>query len=137
MWRKLAATDRSGRRALLHCLLASVLVKPLLSFLTFPSAVRALRIALLLAPLPQTPPDAEETRRWADRVYRRLPFRLSCLERSMVLRSVLGRSGIPSRIHVGLRRGETLAAHAWVTAEDLVLAEEPEVARSFESVLTL
>jgi hypothetical protein len=61
--------------------------------------------------------DAPAARRLARAVGRTLallPTDSRCLVRSLVLTSMLARRGIASRLVVGVRPGESFAAHAWV-----------------------
>jgi hypothetical protein len=47
------------------------------------------------------------------RVFRLLPFKLTCLAESMVLYELLKRHGILNPIRIGIRMGDNLEAHAW------------------------
>jgi hypothetical protein len=66
--------------------------------------------------------DAIRIGQIVDRVGDRLPWRPSCLRRSLAVWRMLSRRGIPSEIHLGVRDPETLEAHSWVT-----VGEEPVV----------
>jgi hypothetical protein len=58
---------------------------------------------------------------------RNLFFRPSCLERSMVLCSLLRSRGIPAELRLGAQKlGERFAAHAWVEFAGAVLSEMDE-----------
>lgn len=65
--------------------------------------------------------DLAEAFRLADRVARaarfHLVFTMSCLRRSLVLRSRLERAGIPSRLVFGAckPRGQSISGHAWLS----------------------
>lgn len=50
------------------------------------------------------------------RTLQALPMDSRCLVRSLVLTAVLARRGIASTLVIGVRPGESLAAHAWVEA---------------------
>lgn len=46
----------------------------------------------------------------------RLPWHSSCLHKAIAAQRLLRRRGLPQEVHVSLRPGEELAAHAWVTS---------------------
>lgn len=50
------------------------------------------------------------------RILSALPMDAKCLVRSLVLSAVLARRGIESKLVIGVRPGESFAAHAWVEA---------------------
>lgn len=57
---------------------------------------------------------------WVDRVMRRAPFlwRYTCLKRGAVLFLLLRRAGRAVRLHIGVRRDESiLRAHAWLVLD--------------------
>ncbi|MFQ5696343.1 MAG: lasso peptide biosynthesis B2 protein, partial [Terriglobia bacterium] len=69
---------------------------------------------------------------WVDAVYRRSPFRPTCLTRSLVLYRILRGRGIPCRLSIGLRRQHaTLDGHAWVGSAFLPEAAAFDVFLSF------
>ena len=47
------------------------------------------------------------------KVLKLMPFRFSCLVRSMAIQDALKRHGIYCPIHIGIRYGDILDAHAW------------------------
>ena len=56
------------------------------------------------------------------------PYRPGCLVRSLALQRLLRRSGIESRLRIGIRKQDaTLDAHAWVEHEGRALLEAPGV----------
>lgn len=64
-----------------------------------------------------------------------LPTDSRCLMRSLVLTALLARRGIDSRLVLGVRRGETFMAHAWVEHGALPLLDPGE--REFERLAEL
>ncbi len=59
--------------------------------------------------------EAMHLARVSEAVGRRWPLRTRCLQRSLVLRWLLGRRGIESRLRVGvLKTDGAMTAHAWV-----------------------
>jgi hypothetical protein len=61
-----------------------------------------------------------------DRLLDRLPFpwRKTCLTRSTVLFHLLGRSGVPVELCIGVRRnGDAFSAHAWLTRDGISYLE--------------
>lgn len=56
----------------------------------------------------------------------------NCLERSIVLSSLLSRRGIPAHLHIGVRlESGSLAAHAWVASCGVVLNDREDELRRF------
>jgi hypothetical protein len=51
----------------------------------------------------------------------RLPFSKSCLVKALVTDVMLRRRGLSSSLYVGVRRGRSLAAHAWVESDGAVV----------------
>lgn len=71
--------------------------------------------------------DAVRARSWAKAVVRageRLPFRTTCLDRSVALWSLLRARRIGGEIRIGVRAGEPLEAHAWVEHAGVVLYDD-------------
>lgn len=68
--------------------------------------------------------------RWAvERSARHVPWRTVCFQKGLALHAMLRRRGIPSKIHYGVRQGpEGLAAHVWVSLDDVVLLGGKEAA---------
>lgn len=59
-------------------------------------------------------------------------WRGNCLERSLVLCSLLARRGIPSELRIGVRvEAGKLKAHAWVTSSGTLLTDSGEDVRPF------
>ena len=51
-----------------------------------------------------------------------LPFPATCLRQSLVLHTLLGRRGVPSRFCVGVaKNGPALTAHAWIECDGIAL----------------
>ncbi|HJX26490.1 MAG TPA: lasso peptide biosynthesis B2 protein [Thermoanaerobaculia bacterium] len=61
------------------------------------------------------------------------PWKVSCLERSLVLQAILSGSGSPPQLKIGVRRdGEALQAHAWVEIEGRPVGEAPDISEHFQ-----
>lgn len=74
---------------------------------------------------------AYATTRAVYRAARRLPY-ATCLPRSLTLWYLLRRQGVPSDLHVGVRReSDTFAAHAWVEYQGRALGEGNAVRTRF------
>jgi Transglutaminase-like superfamily len=59
-------------------------------------------------------------------------YRAKCLERSLVLRWILGRQGVDARIIFGARKAEEeMQAHAWVEVDGVSLDEDHDSPRQF------
>jgi Transglutaminase-like superfamily len=61
---------------------------------------------------------------WAvDAAGRHVPGRTTCLTRAMTVQAMLARDGHPSRLHVGVVRGQQgrLEAHAWVECDGRII----------------
>ena len=62
----------------------------------------------------------------------RVPFRVACLPRSIVLWRLLRREGIPCELRLGARSGGgPFEAHAWVECGGVALAEDPDHLASY------
>ena len=76
------------------------------------------RLTCASSPVPDEAAAAYAYRRllrFVDVAYDVLPLPGTCLRRSLVLYGLLERRGVPSRVRFGVeKRGEALAAHAWV-----------------------
>jgi hypothetical protein len=109
--------------------------------LVTPVWVRGGRLRTLLQqtrPVPGERRDPERTLRAARSALRLLarlplsPWRNTCLYRSVAVCRCLRTAGVPARLRIGVRAGETgggnVAAHAWVESEAAVAAGilEPE-----------
>jgi hypothetical protein len=73
---------------------------------------------------------------WAvTRAARHVPFGAVCLPQAMAAKMMLARRGIPSVMHFGTMRGETLslAAHAWLDAAGVEVTGYP-VETSFTEI---
>ncbi|HEX9780872.1 MAG TPA: lasso peptide biosynthesis B2 protein [bacterium] len=136
MWRALRSLSGPERRLLVE-----------LGFATFRTLVR-LRLrradcalaSFLSAPAPaawsSSPADADGVASLAARFFRRIPVRLSCLERAIILRRVLARRGIPAELKIGVAKpGAELQAHAWLVCEGRILLDGPDLCARFPAVL--
>ncbi len=101
---------------------------------------------LVRSEAPPTPDDsADRAMRLAwsvDAIARRVPWRASCLHRSLVLWWVLRRVGIDSDLRIGVRRSRGVADpggaddgalefHAWIEHDGRVINDRPDVGTSF------
>ena len=61
-----------------------------------------------------------------------LPFRLTCLHRSLAAWWLLARRGIASDLRIGVRKdGDQLQAHAWVECEGVPTGDRTDGGRAF------
>lgn len=86
---------------------------------------------------PLRPGDERKARRvaWAvAAAARRVPFAAVCLPQALAAKLMLGWRGIPTTVHVGVRRsgGHELAAHAWLSSGPLVLTGRTEAPQYVE-----
>jgi hypothetical protein len=59
--------------------------------------------------------DLDRTARIVEALFRRYPFRASCLKKSLVLVCLVRRRGLPAELRIGVTKaGDRLLAHAWV-----------------------
>lgn len=59
--------------------------------------------------------DLARAARLVEGLFRRYPFRASCLKKSLVLLRLARRRGIPAQLRIGVRKdGRELLAHAWI-----------------------
>lgn len=83
----------------------------------------------------ELPPEAAGA--WVIRMHRlvgiaarRHLYPMTCLRRSLVLRWLLGRAGIPTALRLGVRReGKALEAHAWVEYAGQPVGEPEDLER--------
>ena len=76
--------------------------------------------------------------RLAQAVFRRYPFNLTCLKRTLILLALLRRRGLSADLKIGVTKaGRTIHAHAWVEQEGEVFLDDAEFARGFEGVISL
>jgi len=63
------------------------------------------------------PVDDSALAAWVDRILVHLPWpwRRTCLRRAVVLYALLRHAGRPVQLWIGVRRGEDVTAHAWLT----------------------
>ncbi len=70
--------------------------------------------------------------RAVERAARRHYADMNCLRRSLALRRLLARRGVPSRLHLGVRpQGGEIEAHAWVSSGGTVLNDTADVAERY------
>jgi hypothetical protein len=134
MLRKLRAGLNLSRqeRAIAARAWARLLVADLLlRFLPLP------RVQKLLAARPrrrrgETAVPASRVLRAVDLAARHHLYPMHCLQRALVLQSMLGAYGVHTDLRLGVRReaGE-LRAHAWIEHEGQPLGESPDVEREF------
>ena len=76
--------------------------------------------------------------RMVDIAARHLPWRPTCLPRSLVLWFLLRRQGVPAELRIGVqKRQQRLEAHAWVEVDRRVVNDTPDIAAEyppFESI---
>ncbi len=76
--------------------------------------------------------EARRLARVTDAVARRFPFRTRCLQRSLVLVSLLRQRGVSGRLRIGVRRrAEGVTAHAWVEVARSPVNDSPEHCSEF------
>lgn len=70
--------------------------------------------------------------RWIEAAARHHVIRAHCLQRSLVLHHWLQEEGLPSALHIGVRRADgALKAHAWVQVGGYVLNDRPVTVAAF------
>jgi hypothetical protein len=63
---------------------------------------------------------------------------MRCLPRSLALLRMLDRRGVPAALRIGVRkRGEQVAAHAWVEVGGVALGEPEDVEKRFAPLLEI
>ncbi len=56
----------------------------------------------------------------------------TCLRRSLTLKCMLQRRGIPADLRIGIRKnGTQIAAHAWIEHTGTVINDSPDIATSY------
>jgi len=125
-WRKLAELSWADRRLLARA--AGMLAH---AKLALPSVdFRADREAVAAGARKPSPVELARARAVARLVgvaASRVPFRVACLPRSIVLWRLLRREGIPCELRLGARSGGgPFEAHAWVECGGVALAEDPD-----------
>ena len=88
---------------------------------------RVRRLLSRSRPIAARTDDAMRARSWAKAVVRagqRLPFRTTCLDRSVALWLLLRARRIGGEIRIGVRPGEPLEAHAWVEHAGVVVYDD-------------
>ena len=68
----------------------------------------------------------------AERAARHHLLPMNCLRRSLAQQRLLRRRGIPSRLHLGVRKGEEgIEAHAWLSNGHRILNDTPDVTKRY------
>jgi len=93
-----------------------------------PDAVGALRTSGSASP----PEDPQRLARAVVRTLAVLPTDSRCLVRSLTLTGVLARHGMHGAVVLGVRPGETFAAHAWVELDGQPLLAQGDFERLVE-----
>jgi hypothetical protein len=63
---------------------------------------------------------------------RHLPWRPTCLPRSLVLWFLLRRQGVPAELRIGIQKHDRqLEAHAWVEVDQRVVNDTPDIAARY------
>lgn len=74
---------------------------------------------------PERQGEAESLARWVGVAARHHLYPMRCLTRSLVLWRLLARRGIPSELHIGVRKeASELLAHAWVECAGRPVGED-------------
>ena len=137
MWHRLRALTRREWGALLETALVCVGVELGLRALPLPRFLGMLR----RYPTRSHPSPAVQTaelQRLAAAVFRRAPWRMTCLKQALVLLVLLRRRGLPATVRIGLAtHGDALRAHAWIEHRGRVLLDDPAIARQFPGVMSL
>lgn len=133
--------DRTQRQALCRAVLLVPLITLLLRLWGFEKTCSLLRSRLLssLLRVRVRPDDEQSILAVAQSVNRAARYgglaRVSCLQKSMVLWSLLYNSGIESSIEIGVRSAAgKMEAHAWVTSRGAVINERCDVATAFRPI---
>lgn len=80
------------------------------------------------------PAPTERLARIVDRLGQGVPWRTTCLHRSLTLAWMLRERGIPAEMRIGVGKdnaAEALLFHAWVEIDGLVVNDSPDVADRF------
>ena len=122
-WRRLAALNSEERRTLFAATARLIASRLLLS------VIGVSRTRRLLAPTHQGRSDrarAELVARAVLRAAHHLPLGTNCLDRAVALWWMLSAHGVGATLQIGIRKNddETLAAHAWVEHDSVVLLDE-------------
>jgi len=68
----------------------------------------------------------------AERAARHHLVPMNCLRRSLAQQRLLRRRNIPSRLHIGVRKGDQgLEAHAWLSSGHRILNDAPDVTERY------
>jgi len=133
--RRLAGLSRGERRLLVRATILTALVQLALGRVPFSTLRR-----LVTRGRHHDNGSREDDRGLADQVVwavtaasRRVPGQATCLSRALTVHALLHRRGCPSRLHIGVVRGNqgALAAHAWVESGGRILigGTESEIGR--------
>ena len=83
---------------------------------------------------PGAPVSMLRLARIVDRLGQGVPWRTTCLHRSLTLAWMLRERGVPAEMRIGVGRepaDEALLFHAWVEIDGLVVNDSPDVADQF------
>lgn len=124
--------SRTMRPSLARCFLALLVVKLALVVAGTRRIVRVMN-ARAGAPPPHLTASPSDIERLAHRITLAAAFfpgRARCLEQSLVLWTMLRRSGIDARLRLGVRP-HPFEAHAWVELDGQAILEDPEKVARF------
>ena len=128
-WRKLAGLSWDDRRTLARAAAMLAHVKLTLPSVDFRTEREAAPVGALVSEA--TLARARAIGRLVGIASSRVPLRVACLHRSIVLWRLLRREGIPCELKLGARTDAgPFEAHAWVECSGVALNEsEPDLAR--------
>lgn len=136
--RRIAQLPPSSWAVMVETVAAACVVELLLGALPLHRLLRLLRW-LAAAPLPRgcTDRDVDEAVRLCGAVVRRLPWRLTCLKRSLTVLVVLSRRGLRADLKLGLAKAPGgVRVHAWLEHNGRIIMEAPEESLRFPAVLS-
>lgn len=83
---------------------------------------------------PAAPVSTTQLAHLLDRVAHGVPWRTTCLQRSLALAWVLNERGVPAEMRIGVGRDspeEALLFHAWVEVDGKVVNDSPDIGERF------
>ena len=130
-WRKLAGLPWADRRLLARAAAMLAHAKLALASVDFRADREAPAAGAGIADSDATLARAQAIARMVGIASSRVPFRVACLHRSIVLWRLLRREGIPCELRLGARTGAgPFEAHAWVECGGMALNEDaPNLSR--------
>jgi Transglutaminase-like superfamily len=137
---KISGLSRRDRLALIELVWVYLWVEAGLRTLPFNRMIEGMLRTRRL-PSPDEPLDSRagllEFCRLAEAVFRRFPYRVTCLKKALVLQKLLGRRGIRAVLKIGVRKDETdLKAHAWLEHGGEILINPMASGEEFKSILS-